>query len=86
MIAVAKAKLFATQTRTGHVGSALCILGGGQRHHIGRWPVPLQELSHRLHGGARVLEEQFEAYAEVVVARIAVTGECKPIFRAAPVA
>ena len=51
---------------------ALRVFGSDQRHHIGGRASLLQQLGHRLHGRAGVGEEQLQARAQVVLARLAI--------------
>ena len=67
------------------IGPSLEVLGGGQSHHLGRRTALLQQLGHGLHRRAGVREEQLQALAEVVLARLAVARNCEAVLRATAV-
>ena len=83
--AMTEAELLAAQAGTGRIGPPSRVLGSSQRHYVGRRAVPLQKLGHRLHRRTCVREEQLQAGAEIVLAGIAVAGECEAILRASAI-
>src|SRR6185369_2725191 len=83
---VAEAKFLPAAAGTGLVGIAPRVLGGHPGHHVGGGAALAQQAGHLLHGRTGVGEEQLQARAEVVVARLAVARADEAILRAATVA
>ena len=74
---MAEAELFATPAGTWRIGSAPSHPRSRSAHHVGRRPVPLQQLRHGLHRGAGMGEEQLKARAQVVLSRLAVDARAQ---------
>jgi len=82
---MAETEFLAASTWAELVGTTLFVLTSSKCHDLGRRAALLKQSSHRLHCRACVREEQLQARAQVVLARIAVFREGEPIFRAAAV-
>jgi hypothetical protein len=85
-IVVAEAELQAASARTRLVGSTLLVRVGHARHHFGRVASLLNQCRHGLPRRGRVPEEQLQAGAQIVLARLPVAGDGETVLRAAAVA
>jgi len=80
------AKLVAAAARAEGIVCLLGITIGNDPHDFRRGATLLKQLGHQHHGRARMHEEQFKSFAKIVLSRLSVARDAKPVLGAATVA
>ena len=80
------AELLSATARAKCVMCLLRIAVSDDAHHFRGSATFLQQLGHHRHRRARVHEEQFKPLAEIVLSRLAIARDTKPVLRATTVA
>src|SRR5208282_6229779 len=78
-VAVTKSEFLAAAAGAWPIRAAPRIIGGDLRHHLGGCAALLDQLGHRLERRACVHEKQFQSGTEVVLSRLAVARQRKPV-------